>query len=72
MVAITAVNRAPRSGPVADMTASLSTLGDGVATSGWRSGQLSGGGRPLSGGGGRRSGNRDRPVSPAQPRSTEG
>jgi len=29
-------------GPVADMTASLSTRGDGQAASGWRSGQLSG------------------------------
>ena|SRR6266545_6761497 len=39
--AITAVNRAPRSGPIADMTASLSTPGDGQAASGWRSSQLS-------------------------------
>src|SRR5258708_7591191 len=46
MAAITAVNPAPRSGPVEDMTASLSTRGDGQATSGWRSGQLSMRGAP--------------------------
>ncbi len=39
---ITALNQAPRRGPVAGMTASLSTLGDRQAASGWRSGQLSG------------------------------
>src|SRR5712672_1882442 len=41
MAAITEVNRAPRSGPVADMTISLSTQGDGQAAPAWRSSQLS-------------------------------
>jgi GDSL-like Lipase/Acylhydrolase family len=39
--AITALNRAPRSRPIAAMTASLSTPGDGQAAPGWRSSQLS-------------------------------